>query len=147
MVFGRCDGKPLIKRGFGFCLFYSSLLSQFNYNLKTVQTFSRQILNLKLFNAALRKTVKYPYFASKLTKLGVASPRPRYGPISNREPAIFRYFGCIFPAFCYFMAQGIDIFSKFSKLRPRDQFGLATPGLSLQKSPYFGLKYDDLAKI
>ncbi len=42
------------------------------------------------------------------------------GPNSNRESVIFRYFGCIFPVFCYHAAQKVNIFDKFSKLRLRD---------------------------
>jgi hypothetical protein len=47
---------------------------------------------------------------------------------SNLESAIFRFFGCI-SSRCYYAAQKVYIFGKFFKLRPTDQFGLATPDL------------------
>ncbi len=51
------------------------------------------------------------------------------GPISNWESAIFRNFGCISSVFWCIAAQKVNILGKISKLRPKDQFGLATPAL------------------
>ncbi len=51
-------------------------------------------------------------------------------PKSNRESVIFRFFGCISLVFCCIVAQKVSTFGKFSKLRPKYQFGLATSALS-----------------
>jgi hypothetical protein len=47
---------------------------------------------------------------------------------------IFRDFGCISSGFCYHAAQKAYNFVKIFKLRPKDQFGLATHVLNLPKS-------------
>jgi hypothetical protein len=62
------------------------------------------------------------------------------GPIENGESAIFRYFGCIFSGFCYNVAQKVNIFGKFSKMRPKDRFGLATPTIGYTFSMMILLK-------
>ncbi len=38
----------------------------------------------------------------------------------------------IFPVLCYYVAQKVNIFGKFPKLRPRDPFKLAIPGLKIK---------------
>ncbi len=51
------------------------------------------------------------------------------GPISNWESAIFRNVGCIYSVLWCIAAQKVNILGKISIMRPKNQFGLATPGL------------------
>jgi hypothetical protein len=62
------------------------------------------------------------------------------GPNSNQESASFRYFGCISSGFCYHAARKAYNFGKIFKLRPKDQFGFATPDLKDMKVNFFNSK-------
>jgi hypothetical protein len=54
------------------------------------------------------------------------------GPNSNWVSSIFLNFGCISSVFRCIVAQKVNILGKFSKLRPKNQFGLATPAMKNQ---------------
>jgi hypothetical protein len=52
---------------------------------------------------------------------------------SNRESAIFRYFGCISLVFCCIVAQKVNFFGKFPKLKPTHQIWVGHPWFSFLK--------------
>lgn len=60
-------------------------------------------------------------------KPGVANLQPNL----ESRLAIFRHFWCFSSGFCYHVAQKASSFSKTFKLRPKSQFGLATPDFNI----------------
>jgi hypothetical protein len=50
---------------------------------------------------------------------------------SNSDTSIFWAY---FFNFCYFAAQKVNIYGKFFELRPKDEFGLATPSVKNEKN-------------
>ncbi len=95
------------------------------------QTFSHPQVFLIFSKVIISININY-YFHLHCLNQGwpTRGPRAACGPNSNRESAIFEYLGCISSIFCCIAAQKVYIFGKIFKLRPRHQFGLATPGLN-----------------
>jgi hypothetical protein len=89
------------------------------------------------WNACIFESWKEPEFDYEMSWNFVIQPKAKKE-ISAAQTYIEnqRFFDILvyFSVFWYYAAQKANIFSRFSKLRPRNQFGLATPALDLYSS-------------